>query len=307
MADRKTGIADDIQIIRESDSQDVTGDLGVIANAEYIIDLPENPRSSVGKAPTLQYAVQQPARIQLRLDLEPSGLDVFKLQGTFTDNGDGTYDVTLDDRLPDFTAKLQVTDSDDNLELSGLKFLTGTLTIQNGEPVEATFEADGTDAQFIDETVTTPDPSDPVQPLDAFLRLGGNDVGAADSASITHDRSQGRDAGPVRGLKDPSVDERRSPDQIIEGNKILEFDTTVQITDAQAYEETFNSTSQPFGVDDADARTTMTIVLNESNEEFQLTDAKVTQNTGELTNEAGEVRTADLSGNSFTASISGDT
>lgn len=308
MADRKTGIADDINLIRESDDTDITADLGIITNVSYAINLPEDPRSSVGKAPTLQAAVQQVAEVSLTIDLEIPGFEALKLFGTFTDNGDGTYDVSLDDRLPYFTAKLGVTETDDNLELSGLKFIgPNNLTITEGEPVQLTVEAQGKDADLLDEAITTPDPTDPSQFLDAYLQLGGQDVAAIDSATITYDRSQGPDAGPVRGLKNANADNRRQPDEIIEGNKIFNFDSTVQITDTQVFEETFNSTSQPFGIEDATTRTSATIVINSGDDNFELSDAKITENTGELTNEAGEIRTVDISGNSFDATVSGNT
>ena len=308
MADRKTGIADAVNIIRESDSTDITDELGIIVNVSWSINLPENPRSSVGKAPTLQAAVEQPAEVGLTMELEINDFRAFKLFGTFTDNGDGTYDVKLDDKLPEFTAKLEVTNNEDNLELTGLKFLgPNNLTISTGDAVNLTLEAQGKDADLLDENITQPDPADPSQPLDAYLKLGGNDVASVDSATITYDRSQGPDAGPNRGLKNANADNRRQPDEIIEGNKFFDFDSTVEITDKQAFEETFNSTSQPFGIEDATSRTTATIVINDGDDNFELTDAKITENTGELTNEAGEIRTVDLSGNSFDASISGNT
>lgn len=307
MADRKTGIADAINLIRENDSTDITDQLGIITRVAWTINLPENPRSSVGKAPTLQAAIQQVAEVSLTLELEINDFRALKTVGTYTNNGDGTYSFSFDDRLPEFTAKLEVTENEDNLELSGLKFLgPNTLTIQEGEPVEMTLEAQGKDADLLDENITQPDPLNPSQFLDAYLKLGGTDVASIDSASITYDRSQGPDAGPVRGLKNANADNRRQPDQIIEGNKIFNFDSTVQITDKQAFEETFNSTSQPFGIEDATTRTSATVVLNNGDDNFELSDAKITENTGELTNEAGEIRTVDLSGNSFDAAVSGN-
>jgi len=307
MADRKTGIADAVNIIRESDSEDLTDELGIISSVEWGINLPEDPRSSVGKSPTLQASIEQLGSVDLRLEIEASDFRAFKLQGTYTDNGDGTYDLTLDDRLPYFTAKLAVTESDDNLELTGLKFLTATLTIEDGQPVNIVFEAVGKDGQLLDESVSQPNPADPSQFLDAFIQLGGSDVASVNSATITYDRSQGRDTGAVKGLTNSNADNRRNPDEIIEGNKIFDFDSTVQITDTQAFEETFNSTSQPYGLSDATGRTSMTIVINDGDDNFELSDAKITENSGELRNEAGEIRTVDLTGNSFDATVSGNT
>lgn len=307
MATRKTGISDEINVVRESDSQDVTGDLGIIQSASWTVNLPENPRSSVGQAPTLQAAVEQVAEVNVTLELEITDFQALKLVGTYTDNGDGTYDLTLDDRLPYFTVKMNVTDNDDNLELTGVKFLTMTLTIQDGEPVQVTMEGVGKDADLLDEAISTPTPTAPSQFLDAHLQLGGNDVASIDSATITYDRSQGADAGPVRGLKNANADNRRQPDEIIEGNKFFDFDSTVNITDTQAFEETFNSSSQPYGIEDATSRTTATMVLNNGDDNFELTDAKITENSGELNEDGGEVRTVDISGNSFDATVSGNT
>ena len=308
MADRKTGIGDAVNIIREKDSTDITDQLGIIVNVSWSINLPENRKSSVGKTPTLQAAVAQPAEVGLTIDLEIPDFKAFKLFGTFTDNGDGTYDVTLDDKLPEFTAKLEVTNNEDNLKLTGLKFLgPNNLTIRTGNAVNLTLEAQGKDADLLSENITQPDPKNPSQPLDAYLKLGGNDVASVDSATIIYDRSQGPDAGPTRGLKNANAGNRRQPDQVIEGNKFLDFDSTIQITDKQAFEETFNSTSQPYGIEDATTRTTATIVINDGDDNFKLTDTKITENTGELTNEAGEIRTVDISGNSFDAKINGNT
>lgn len=307
MATRKTGVSDEINVVRESDTQDITSDLGIIQEAEWTIRLPENPRSSVGKAPTLQAAVEQMAEVSVRLDLEPNTFEALKLVGTYQDNGDGTYDLSLDDRLPYFTVKMNVTDSDDNLELSGIKFLKATLTIQDGNAVELTVEGEGMDADLLDEAISTPDPSGPSQFLDSHLKLGGSDVASIESATIIYDRSQGQDVGPVRGLKNANADNRRQPDEIIEGNKLFDFDSTVEITDKQAFEETFNSSGQPFGIEDATARTTATIVINNGDDNFKLTDAKITENTGTLNEDGGEIRTVDLSGNSFDATVSGNT
>lgn len=307
MADRKTGIADEINLVRESDSENLTDELGIISNVDWTINLPEDPRSSVGNSPTLQAAIEQLGSVELRVEVEASDFRAFKLQGTYTDNGDGTYDLTLDDRLPYFTAKLEVTETTDNLEFTGIKFLTATLTIEDSQPVSIVFEGVGKDAQLLDESVTTPSPENPSQFLDAFMQLGGTDVAAVNSASIVYDRSQGRDTGAVKGLTNSSASNRRNPDEIIEGNKLFNWDATVQITDRQAFEETFNSTSQPYGLSDATTRTSMTIVINDGDDNFELSDAKISENSGQLTNDAGEIRTVDLSGNSFDATVSGNT
>lgn len=309
MADRKTGITDEAVFVREDTSTDITSDLGIIKNVAWTISLPEQPRSSVGNQPDLQAAVKQVAEVEVTAELELPGFKALgRLFGTYTDNGDGTYDVTLDDKMPELTVKLNVTESDDNLELTGIKFLgPNDITVREGEPITLTVQGQGKDADLLDETLSTPSPSDPSQFLDAHLELGGSELAAIDSANITYDRSQGPDTGPARGLTNASASNRRQPDQIIEGNKIFNFDSTVQVTDKQAFEETFNSTSQPFGIEDATSRTSAKMVLNDGDDNFDLTDAKITENSGELTNEAGEIRTVDISGNSFAATVSGNT
>jgi len=306
MADRKTGITDEINIIRESDSKDLTSELGIIQSAQWTIDIPEELRSSVGNTPDLQAAIQQVAGVDLTLTVELPDLSALKLVGTYTDNGDGTYSFSFDDKLPSFTAKITVTENDDNLELTGIKFLTAEITVQEGSPVQIQFSGEGLDADFIDEKISTPDPESPSQFLDAFLKLGGSNVGSVDSATITYDRDNGPDSGSQRGLSSELAGDP-TPDQIIEGNKFYSLSSTVEITDAQAFEETFNSSSQPFGLSDATQRTSATLVLNDGDDNFELGDAKINNNSGQVTDEAGEIRTVDIQANALSATVEGST
>lgn len=293
MADRKSGIADEINVIRESNSNDLTADLGVITNADYTITLEENPRSSTGNAPDLQAAIQQAAQIELSLTLEIGRLEAMKLMGS---SSGGT--VTLEDRLPTFNVKYTVTDSDDVLDFTGVKWGEATLTVQEGEPIELEVTGQAQKVELVDETITTPSPEAPSQFLDAHVEIDNTEVAAADSATITYDRS----IQSVRGLTNANASERNLPDEIIEGNKTFTFDTTVQITDKQAWEETFDDTSQPLDLTGQRTRKPFKIVLNDGTDSFELTESQITENTAELSNDS-DIRTADLTGNAFGANV----
>lgn len=309
MANRYTGIEQEFILERMNDDGDLTTLLGNQASISYAINHENEPQESVSHQPTLQEAVDGMTEISVSVDCEPPTLKAAQTVGTYSeDTNAGTWEVTLDDFLPELRAKIQVT-STKVLVVEGLKFDGFTLSINNGEVVEMTLHegnnGNATYAELRDTTIDAPDLEDkPDSYLDTIANLDGNTVGSGESITIEYRRNiQAR-----RGIQSYSDGERRLPDEITEGNKQFSWDATIEVTDDQPFQTHFNDTTYPLQISDFSAEVPFELELNQNDAtrgSIELTGGKPTDLGGELLND-DDVRTIDMSGNGRIASITGE-
>lgn len=298
MADIKNGISDEINIIEKSGSTDITAELGLIENGGWEFTFGESRESSVGRVPNFEAAIEEMAELNVSLSIKAPSLKAMKLMGSYSeDSGAGTWTVDLTDFLPEFDMKLQVTDSK-VLRCVDIKWGEATISVGKEEAVVIEFSGMCLDAEVLDETISTPEPaSDPAKWIDAELLIDSTKVAAIDSASITYTRDL--EAVTHVGAKS------RMPQKIIEKMKDFTYDMTIEITDTQAWEETFDGASFPLTAPDGEKQEIAAAMqLLDTQGSFEVQESKITDNSGEVADDA-EIRTVDISGQGNKAVIEG--
>ena len=308
MADRYTGIEQEF-VLETTGGSDLTTLLGNQASINYEINHDNEPRSSAGHQPTLQEAVDGMTEISVSIDCEPPTLKAAQVVGDYSeDTGAGTWTVDLTDQLPELRAKIQAT-SDKVLVVEGLKFDGFTLTIRSGEVVEMTVpdgnNGNATYVELQDTTITTPDlEGKPDSYLDNTVSLDSETVGSIETATIEYRRNiQAR-----RSIQEYTSGERRLPDEITEGNKRFTWDTTIEISDDQAFRVHFNDDSYPLTLADFSESVPVEITLDQADStsgSIELQGGRPSDLGGELLND-DDIRTVDMSGNGLTSTITGD-
>lgn len=309
MANRYTGIEQEFVLERMSDDEDLTVLLGNQTSISYSINHDNEPRSSAGHQPRLQEAVDGMTEISVSIDCEPPSLEALKVVGDYTDDTDeDTWEVELTDHLPEMRARIQAT-ADEVLVVEGIKFDGFTLNIQSGEVVEMTFpegnNGNATNVELQEDTITTPDlEGKPDSYLDNTVSLDGETVGSVETASIEYRRNiQAR-----RSIQEYESGDRRLPDEITEGNKEFTWDTTIEISDDQAFRVHFNDDSYPLTLADFSEAVPVEIVLNQDDNTsgtIELEGGRPSDLGGELLND-DDIRTIDMNGNALTSTITGD-
>jgi len=309
MANRYTGIEQEFVLETMSDDEDLTALLGNQASISYSINHDNEPRNSAGHQPTLQEAVDGMTQISVSIDCEPPSLKATQVVGDYTeDDEEGTWEVELTDHLPEMRARIQAT-ADKVLVVEGLKFNGFTLTIQSGEVVEMTFpdgnNGNATNVELQEDTITTPDLEDkPDSYLDNTVSLDNETVGSVENATIEYRRNiQAR-----RGIQEYTSGERRLPDEITEGNKLYTWDTTIEISDDQAFKVHFNDDTYPLTISDFSEAVPVQIELNQDDNTsgtIELNGGRPSDLGGELLND-DDIRTIDMNGNALTSTITGE-
>jgi len=306
MADRYTGIEQEFILERMDTGEDITAQLGNLAEINYGIGFSNELRNSIGQGPTLQEAVDMAAEISVSVDCEPPTLKATQAVGEYTeDSGAGTWTVNLTDKLPEMRAQIQVTETK-VLVVEGIKFDGFTLTINVDGVVELTLDegnnGNATSVQLENTTISTPEPDGkPESFLDVTALLDNETVGSADSVTINYTRN----VESRRGIQEYTGGERRLPDEITEGSKNFEWDTTIEVTDDQAFTVLFNDDTYPLTISDFSDTVSFEAELSSTSGSIELTGGKPSDLGGQLIND-DDVRTIDLTGNGTTATITGD-
>jgi len=300
----ETGITDEI-ILEQNDDTDITDELGVIISSSHTLTQPASATQSVGQGTKGVELVEGVSTVEGSITSQPPNLEITKVFGTFTDNGDGTYSVTFDDQLPTHTLKHEVVDAGGTVTVSGLKFGTMTLEFTRNDPLQLEITGNATHFQNdISETITTPDPNaNSRQFFDCKLRIDGEIVGSVDSARIELDRGLSN----FKGAEDDAEGEKRLPTQIIETTFDLTSNIVVNITNNRAYEEAVGTAHDPYTVQDDRNPVDATLVIDTDagQDEMQLLTTLFTEVSAQKQND-GEKRTATLQGRSLNCKVEGD-
>lgn len=285
MPSRKTGVTDEINIVEESGSTDITGDLGLIQSAGWDIDDPAERGNSVGGGTTTEQFVDGLIIPRCSLSVAVPDWEALKLLGTY-DSGAGT--ISLDDTLPKFTFKAQAT-SDEVLEITGVKWGRATINASTGDMVTIDFEGIGTDFSFDTGTIDTTIRGDTVANwIDIEYQIANSAVGSVDSMSATYERS----LEAVRGIESQSTP-KRVPDEVIEKMKDIQSNSTIEITDATAWKEVHDDDTLP--VEPVDSRSNVDVAfVIDGGGTLNLTGGKFENESGDMSDD-NEIRTVETS------------
>lgn len=296
MTSRKTGVTDEVNVVEESGSTDITDELGLIQSASWDIRDPAERANSVGGGTTSQQFVDGLIVPNVTLSVAVPDLRALQLVGSLSSGS-----ITFDDALPKHTQKFQV-DTSTVLEVTGVKFGRAVVNVSRGNLVTIDFEGIGTDFTFSDSTISTSISTDDVLTyLDATYKVGGTAVGSVDSATFTYQR----DISAERGLEDTSAGSKRLPTEIIERIKDVSSDATIEITDNTAWKEVHDDATLP--VEPQDSRSTVDVALDlGGGGQLDMTGGKFTSNQGELADD-NDIRTVDVEYVGQDASVSGIT
>lgn len=294
MTSRKTGITDEINVIEESGSTDITDQLGLVQSASWDIRDPAQRGNSVGGGTTTQQFIDGLIVPTVNLSLAVPSFEALQLVGSLSSGN-----VTFDDTLPKHTQKFQVDDST-VLEVTGVKYGRAVVNVSRGNMVTIDFEGIGTDFAFKDTTISTSLTTDDMLTyLDATYKIDGTVVGTVDSASITYERN----ISAERGIEDTSSGEKRLPTEIIERIKDVSSDATIEITDDTAWKEVHDDSTLPVEPQDSRATVDVAIDLGDGGQ-LDLTGGKFQSEGGELAAD-NEIRTVDTEYQGQDASVSG--
>lgn len=300
----ETGITDEI-ILEQSDNTDITDELGIITTASHTLNQPVEQRKSIGSGLKPIANLDQVAEITGSIEAQPPKLEVLKVFGTFTDNGDGTYTVTFDEKLPTHTLKQQKVDTGGTVTLDNFKFGSFSLDVSEGDTLSLSMDGQGTSFQNdTSETIETPTGDFSArQFFDCVISIGGTVVGSVESATIDHNR----ELSAFKGIEDDATGEKRLPSELIETDFSFSFNVVINIGNNRAYEEALDDSSSPLEVQDSRTNTTVSIEIDtdDGSDTFELTGALVEEVSAEQNND-GEVRTATLSGVAFDGTVNGD-
>lgn len=283
---RTTGISDKVKIL-DSGSSEVS--FGFIQSASHRIDNRMETRAGVGGGTSYQYHFDRVVEISGSIDTFPTSLEILKIFGSYSSGS-----VTFTDTLPEHTIQMN-TDGSNYIEITGAKFGSFTLEITKGEEVKLSVDFMGKSAEVKSGTISYSMPSvDPLNFLDAKVKIGGSYVGSLETTTIKYNR----DLEAVRGIENVSDGDKRKPSEIIEKLKNITFDMTIEITDNTAWTQVMGgSTIQ-------DSRSDVTIVIETANGDITITGCRVNDLDSDKGAD-GEIRTAKISGNALGMSVSG--
>lgn len=300
MTDRKSGISDKA-LVEDSGGSEITDDIGWVDTASHTITNNSEKKASVNSGSSYAYILDGQIDVEGALTARILDLKALKLLGTYEEDTEaGTWEVSLDDELPTHTFKQKITEGTDRtILLKDFKFGRAVIRLNKGEEVTIDFEGMGKDAEVQETDISPTEPSDePLSYLDATVKIGGTAVGSLDSGSITYTRS----LEAVRGIEDTSA---RTATELIEKLKDFTFDLTFEITDGEAWERAFGTSSYPLSTQEDRDNTTVSIVLGDTEGTIELSDARANDVENELASD-GEIRTATITGDALDATVSGD-
>lgn len=300
----QTGVTDEI-ILEDSGNTDITDELGVITSASHTVNQPVDQRRSIGQGAKPVTNLDNLAEITGGIECQPPKLEILKVFGSYTDNGNGTYTVTFDDTLPTHTFKQQKVDSGGTVTLTGFKFGSFSLSVSENETLSLSMDGQGTDfSNDTSETISTPSGDFSArQFFDCKLDIDGTNVGSVDSATIDLNRS----LNAFKGIEDDASGEKRLPTEIIEENFELSFNIVINIENNRAYEEALDDTSSPLEVQDSRSNVPITLIVetDAGTDDFKLTGCLVDEVSSDQENN-GQKRTATITGVAQDGTIDGD-
>jgi len=301
----QTGITDEILLEETGGGTDITQFLGPITGAGHTVTQDVNQRKSIGQGVKPVTNLDTVAELQGSLDFQPGDMQWLQLFGSFTDNGDGTYTVTLDQTLDQYTFKQQKVDDGGTVTLDNFTFGSFTLDVGEGDTMSVSVDGQSTDFQNdTTETITTPAVTqEPRQFFQCYVEIGGTAVGSVDSASIDHNRSLQQ----FKGLEDDADGRKRLPTEIIPSDFSLSYSLVVNIENNRAYEEALDDTTSPLEIQDSRSDTTVTLVVETEagTDRLELTGALFDEVSADMENN-GEKRTATITGVALDATVNGD-
>lgn len=322
---RKTGLADAVQV-QDDSGDDLFDSIDVnISGASHDVTIPSDRLASIGSGADYVARADQPVEVTGDISLRAISLKPFEMIGSRSDDGDVyTIEPTTDDVLPEWEFVQQVTD-DETIRMGGyddsgdepsveegFKFDEATINIEKDSPVTLDFSGVGLFAEVREETIETNNSTlDPENWLDAHVEIDGEEVGSVDSAEVTI----ARDAEAVRGIENQKENYKLLATQVVEMMRDVSFNMTIEITDAQAWEEVFDDDSTPLYASDDREEVQINIVLGDRDDgdeteyskggELQVENALVTNATADLSDDA-EVRTVDIEGNARGWTVKGE-
>lgn len=293
MTDYTTGIEDAVKVTDESDSSEITSELGHVISANHNINNNTTTEASVNSGSTRAYHVDGVAELSISMEVNAVDLLVFQVFGTY-DSTAGT--ITFDDTLPEYTVGMN-TDDSNFADIKNVKFGSGSITISRGESISVSLEGNGKDIDRQAGSISPGTPSsEPQQFFEVHVDIDGTTVGSLDSVTFEIDR----DLESRRGIEDVSSGDKRKPTTIQEKLKLFSFDMSIEITDQTAWDEVTDTTD---GI--ADSRSDYPITLHFKNgEQINIKEARSVDLDHTKEND-GEVRVADITGEALDADISG--
>lgn len=300
----ETGLSEQISI-KDSGSTEKADLLGIITSASHTKTDDVTQQASIGQGAKYQQNTDGLIEVTGNVSCMPPNLKALEFFGTFTDNGDGTYTVTPDSTLPEFTFKQQKIDGGGTVSLDSFKFGSFTLSCSQGDNLELDMDGQGKDFSFDDsETITTPDVSGTVRRFfDTKIKIGGTVVGSVDTFSIDFNRN----LEAFKGIEDFSSGDKRNPSEIIEKLFDVSFNLTINITDSTAYQEAMDDSNSPYEVNNDRSDTTISLVIDTSagTDTLELSSARPNEVSADMANDA-EKRTVDLNGVAQDWTVNGD-
>jgi len=300
----QTGISEDIEIL-DNGSTDITDLFGVNTLASHNVEQETTPVPSIGQGTKPVATTDGVATIQGSITCQPSDLRVLQVFGSFTDNGDGTYTVTFDEKLPAHTFKQEKVDGNGTAELQGFKF--GSMTLSVEEDGVLTLDASGLGNDFeFDESASVDTASPNLGPREFFqtsLSIDGTSVGSVESVEINMER----ELSSEKGIEDDAQGEKRTPTAILETAFNLDMVAVVNIENQRAWEEALGDTSSPYEPVDnrAPVPATLTVETPNGTDTVTLSGFLPEEVSSEMAND-GEKRTATLAGTLQDITVDGD-
>jgi len=308
------GITDQARIIRKASSEDITSKLGKMLSLSYNINESSEREADVNSGASYRSNTDTLVTVDGSVSFRVSAFDIFRLQGTYVDNGDGTWDVILDDSLPLFRIKAQVQETSDDrlLDIYAVKFGRGEINVDKNGFMTATFDYQAVldDSgnplyEFQDDTTIT-DPGVEgysKRGFDTEFTIEGTAVGSGQSFTFIYNRDLDAD----KGIEPNDGRQRRAPTQLIEQLKDFQVQGDVDITDFQVFKEVLDDDTFPLTSQDRRTEKTVGLGLAQNTSgSIEWSGAKLNPLGGELANDADK-RQVNVEGNATGATITGST
>lgn len=300
----ETGLSEQISI-KDSGSTEKADLLGIITAADHTKTDDVTQLASIGQGAQYQQNVDGLVEITGSVTGMPANLKALQFLGTLTDNGDGTYTVTPDETLPEYTFKQQKIEGGGTVTMDNFKFGSFSLSCSEGENMELELSGMAKDFQEDEsETISTPAVSGTVRRFfDTKVKMSGSVVGSLDSWTVDFNRN----LEAFKGIEDFDSGDKRKPTELIEKLYDISFNFEINITDHTAYKEAMDSSSSPHTINDNRGNTTVEVVIDTSagTDTLQLTNSRPDEVSSDMANDA-EKRTVTLTGVAQDWQVDGD-